>query len=217
MAALGGIFIFSFMLGLSGAIMPGPMLVVVVGQTPRRGAIAGPAVVFGHGVLESLLVAAVILGLADFFSSSAVLATVALAGGALLLYMGVGMLRSAGKLSLAGATAPPAATGTVNVHPFWAGILTSLANPYWTLWWATIGLGYLLIARKSGPAGLAAFLAGHILADLVWYSAVSVVVARGKHWLSDSLYRGLIRCCAVILVFFAFYFGWYGFKGLGAV
>ena len=213
MVALGGIFIFSFMLGLSGAIMPGPMLVVVVGQTPRRGGIAGPAVVLGHGVLETLLVAAVILGLADFFSSSAVLTTVALAGGALLLYMGVDMLRSAGRLSLAGETAS-SAKGAVNVHPFWAGILTSLANPYWTLWWATIGLGYLLIARKSGPAGLAAFLAGHILADLVWYSAVSVLLSRGKHWLSDSLYRGLIRCCAVILVFFAFYFGWYGFKGL---
>ncbi len=208
MASLAGIFIGSFVVGLSGAMMPGPMFVVVVGQTPRRGFWTGPLVVLGHGVLESLLVAALILGMAEFFSSSVVLSTIAVIGGVVLLYMGVDMLRSAGGLSLI--TGTGSSSGAGEFHPVLAGILTSLANPYWTLWWATVGLGYMVIARENGAAGLAAFLTGHLMADLVWYSVVSSLVAGGKRWLTDSIYRGMIRVCAVVLLFFALYFGWHG-------
>ncbi len=208
MGSVAGIFIGSFVVGLSGAMMPGPMFVVVVGQTPRRGFWTGPLVVLGHGVLESLLVAALILGMAEFFSSSAVLSKIAVIGAVVLLYMGVDMLRSAGGLSLI--TGTGSSSGAREFHPVLAGVLTSLSNPYWTLWWATIGLGYLVIARENGAAGLSAFLTGHIMADLVWYSVVSSLVAGGKRWLTDSIYRGMIRVCAVVLLFFALYFGWHG-------
>jgi threonine/homoserine/homoserine lactone efflux protein len=215
MDTLAGIFIGSFVIGLSGALMPGPMLVAVVGQSPRRGALTGPIVVLGHGVLESTLVAAVILGLAEFLKNATVLAFISVAGGAMLLWMGIGMLRSAGRMSLFGdINNSGQGNGLVNVHPFWAGIVTSLSNPYWILWWATIGLGYMVIARELGAAGLTAFLVGHILADLAWYTVISTLVAGGKRWLSDGLYRGMIRLCAVILVFFAFFFGWHGIDGI---
>jgi threonine/homoserine/homoserine lactone efflux protein len=212
MQTLLGIFAGSFIIGLSGAMMPGPMFVAVVGQAPRRGAWTGPVVVLGHGVLETLLVGAVIFGLAEIISSAAVITTVALAGGAVLLYMGIDMLLSAGRLSLFSGTGSPG--GLADIHPFWAGILTSLSNPYWTIWWATIGLGYMFIARQSGPAGLAAFLTGHISSDLVWYSLISILVAGGKRWLTDGIYRGLLRFCAVVLLFFALYFGWHGISGI---
>lgn len=192
--------------------MPGPVLVVVVGQTPRRGFWTGPLVVLGHGLLESFLVAALILGMAEFFSSSAVLSAVAVIGGAVLLYMGVDMLRSAGRLTLI--AGPGTSSGARDLNPVLAGVLTSLSNPYWTLWWATIGLGYMVIAREKGAAGLGAFLSGHIMADLVWYSVVSSLVAGGKRWLTDSIYRRMIRVCAVALLFFALYFGWYGLNGI---
>ncbi len=215
MDTLVGIFVGSFVLGLSGAMMPGPMLVAVVGQSPRRGALTGPVAVLGHAVLESALVAAVILGLAEFLQNATVLAFFAVAGGAMLLWMGVGMLRGAGKLSLFGDSADcQQGNGLVDVHPFWAGIVTSVSNPYWILWWATIGLGYMAIARKLGAAGLTTFLAGHIFADLAWYTVISTLTTGGKRWLSDGLYRGMIRVCAVILVFFAVYFGWHGINGI---
>ena len=118
------------------------------------------------------------------------------------------MLRSAAGLSLLGG--PAEGSRVPGMHPFWAGILTSLANPYWTIWWATIGLGYMLIARRAGAPGLAAFMAGHIMADLVWYTIVSSLAASGRRWLTDGIYRGLIRVCAVMLLGFAVYFGYYG-------
>ncbi len=208
MDSLIGIFFGSFVIGLSGAMMPGPMFVVVLGQSPRRGFWTGPVTVLGHGILEVLLVGAIIFGLAEIISSPTVVKATTLVGGLVLLYMGVDMLRSAGGLSLSGE--PARGSKAPGVHPFWAGILTSLANPYWTIWWATIGLGYLLIARRTGAAGLAAFLVGHIMADLIWYTIVSSVATGGKRWLTDGIYRGLIRACAVMLLGFAVYFGYYG-------
>ena len=209
-----GIFLGSFVIGLSGAMMPGPMFVAVVGQSPRRGVWTGPVVVLGHGTLESVLVAAIILGLAEFLKNTTVLMVIAVAGGAMLLWMGIDMLRSSGRLTLFSGEGQSNAGGLVNVHPFWAGILTSLSNPYWILWWATIGLGYLIISRQLGLSGLLAFLVGHVMADLVWYTVVGVIVSGGKRWLSDRLYRGIIRVCAVTLVFFAVYFGWHGLNGI---
>ena len=208
MNSLIGIFFGSFVIGLSGAMMPGPMFVVVLGQSPRRGFWTGPVTVLGHGILEVLLVGAIIFGLAEIISSPTVVKATALVGGLVLLYMGVDMLRSAGGLSLSGE--PAHGSKALGVHPFWAGILTSLANPYWTIWWATIGLGYLLIARRTGAAGLAAFLVGHLMADLIWYTIVSSVATGGKRWLTDGIYRGLIRACAIVLLGFAVYFGYYG-------
>jgi threonine/homoserine/homoserine lactone efflux protein len=211
MQSLIGIFFGSFAIALSGALMPGPMFVVVLGQSPRRGFWTGPVAVLGHGVLEGLLVGAVIFGLAEVISAPAVVKVIALTGGVVLLYMGVDMLRSAGSLSLKDESSKGSKHG--GIHPFWAGILTSLANPYWIIWWATIGLGYLLIARRTGAVGLAAFILGHFLADLIWYSLVSTLATGGKRWLTDSVYRGMIRVCAVILLGFAAIFGYYGVNG----
>ncbi|MEK6653597.1 MAG: LysE family transporter, partial [Thermodesulfobacteriota bacterium] len=79
-------------------------------------------------------------------------------------------------------------------------------NPYWVIWWATIGLAYILHSRQFGLAGISFFFAGHILADFVWYSAVTGAVGGGRRFLSDRLYRGIIGGCATLLVLFAGYF-----------
>jgi len=61
-------------------------------------------------------------------------------------------------------------------HPLISGILMSVANPYWIIWWATIGLVIFSI-HPVWFLGIAFFFAGHILADLVWYSLIAAAVA----------------------------------------
>ncbi|HSO18313.1 MAG TPA: LysE family transporter, partial [Desulfosarcina sp.] len=91
-----------------------------------------------------------------------------------------------------------------------SGIVMSLVNPYWSIWWATIGLGYILHSMKAGTMGVAAFFSGHILGDLFWYAAVSTAVWKGRRLLSDRGYRFLIGTCAVLLIVFACLFAWSG-------
>ena len=200
---LAGIFFGSMWLGLSGALMPGPLFTITVADSTRRGFMTGPLLITGHAILEFVLVAALMLGLAPVFEMSAVMGGVALAGGGIMLWMGANMLRTAPGLSLSLETG--GARGGVS-HPVLTGVLASVSNPYWILWWATIGLGYLLAARKFGFPGVAAFFVGHISADFLWYSIISLAVSRGRRVMSDPAYRAVIRACGVFLVFFASWF-----------
>lgn len=195
------IFFSSFLIALSGAMMPGPLLTAAVGAGARRGFIAGPLLIAGHGILEIALVAAILLGLAPYLQQDGVFVAIALAGAAILLWMAFGMFRSLPSLSLARETGDGRRGNLVLT-----GILMSVLNPYWVIWWATVGLAYILHSRRFGPAGILFFFAGHILADFAWYSAVTGAVGRGRRFLSDGLYRAIIGGCAVLLVFFAGYF-----------
>ncbi|MEW6521354.1 MAG: LysE family transporter [Thermodesulfobacteriota bacterium] len=207
--ALAAIFASSFMIALSGALMPGPLLTVTISESSRRGAAAGPLMMLGHGLLELLLVVGLLSGLAPLLTRDGVFIVIALSGGAILLWMAIAMLRSLPTLRL-----------DLDVHTeksqnlVLAGILFSLANPYWTIWWASIGLGYILHSVKLGLPGVAAFFTGHILADLLWYSLISFTIARGKRFFSDRFYRGLIGTCASLLVVFACYFFYSGLERL---
>ncbi|MBN1557909.1 MAG: LysE family transporter [Lentisphaerae bacterium] len=198
---LAGLFVTAFMVALSGALMPGPLLAVTIDESARRGACAGPLLILGHAVLEGALVAGVAFGLASFLKNPAVISVIAFAGGAILLWMGADMIRAAPGLSLRAGTAPRR-----RLHPVAAGVVVSLSNPYWTIWWATIGMSYLVISLKLGLAGVLVFFAGHILADLAWYGLVSTGVARGRRLMTDRLYRGIIAVCGVVLLAFGLWF-----------
>jgi threonine/homoserine/homoserine lactone efflux protein len=140
MSALFGIGGYSFVLALSGALMPGPLLAATVGESVRHGPRAGPLLIAGHAVLEFALVAALFLGLAPLLTDHKVTAVIGIAGGAVLLWTAFGMVRTLPVLSLTKDKAMNRGQGRLIV----SGILLSLSNPYWTIWWATFGLAYIL-------------------------------------------------------------------------
>ncbi len=197
------IFTTSFTVALSGALMPGPLLTVTISESARRGYIAGPLLMVGHSVLELGLVAAICLGLDVYLRAAPVMAVTALLGGSILLYLGIEMLRTAGRQSIQARSEGGAAQGRT---PVITGALASLANPYWTLWWATFGLGYLMRISGKGLPGIAVFFVGHIAADFAWYSVVSFGVSKGAAIMRDSAYQTIIRACGVFLVLFG---GWF--------
>jgi threonine/homoserine/homoserine lactone efflux protein len=224
MDSVAGIAVTSFLVGLSGAMMPGPVLTVTIGETAARlrpdtpgamgraqarGALAGPLIVLGHGILEVLLVGAVVLGLGRLLTLGPVIGIIALLGGAVLTWMAWGMWKSVGSLSLRSGPQQ-----NMRRHPVLAGLLTTLSNPYWIIWWATIGLSYIAISLRLGLAGLVSFYVGHILSDLLWYGSVSLTLAMGRRLLTDRTYRGLVTACAVMLLGFGLYFGYAGVRYL---
>ena len=91
-ASLAQIFGTSFVIALSGALMPGPLLTATIAESSRRGFIAGPLLIGGHAILEMALIGALLLGLAPFLQKPAVFTIIALAGAGILLWMAVGML-----------------------------------------------------------------------------------------------------------------------------
>ena len=205
--ALLTIFGSSFVIALSGALMPGPVLTVTVSESARQGAKAGPLMSFGHGLLELALVLALLGGLAPFFTRDEVFIFVSLLGGAILLWMACMVFRELPglKLKLEEDDQKPRSL-------ILSGILLSLANPYWFIWWATIGIGYIMYSVKFGIPGIVAFFTGHILADLAWYSLISFGVAKGRNFFTDRFYRRLIGACASFLFVFSCYFFYSGLE-----
>ena len=199
------LFVTSFIVALSGAVMPGPLLTVTITESSRRGAMTGPLLIAGHALLELGLVVALLMGLAPLLKTDRVFIVIALVGAAVLLWMGIGMLRSLPTVTLD--TDGDAGQGR---NLILSGIVMSLVNPYWTIWWASIGLGYVLHSLNAGPLGVAAFFTGHISGDLFWYAAVSTAIWKGRRLMSDRGYRFLIAVCAVFLIVFSFLFAWSG-------
>jgi len=206
---VAGIPVTSFVVALSGALMPGPLLTLTVGEATRRGFWAGPLIIVGHGLLELTLVLLLLVGVGGWLNRPPILGTVGIVGAGLLAWMGIGLLKAArtSRLNF------EAGQGS-GLHPVWAGILMSLANPYWLLWWLGIGLGYVLFAAQYGFLGVMLFFGGHILGDFAWYTLVSAAVAMGRNFFTDGLYRGFLAGCGVFLFAFGGYFGYQGLRVL---
>lgn len=210
---IAAIFTTAFLIGLSGAMMPGPLLAVTIGESVKRGFWAGPMIVLGHALLELLLVVLLVLGLASVLGKGEVRIAIGIVGGLFLLYFGWGMSRDALKgrvsLDLKGGLkdlSGPAEKAGRGMHPVVAGILVSLSNPYWSMWWATVGLLYITQALQVGTRGMASFFSGHILADLLWYVLVSAVVAGGRRFITQRLYNGLLAVCGIFILGLGVYF-----------
>lgn len=201
----------AFIAGFSGAMMPGPVLAAAIWYGTSRGFWAGPALVVGHMVLELSVVLALAAGLARYLArpDAPLVRGIGLVGGVMLLLMAFDMFRGLPQLSL------HAVSGTEQRYgPVAAGLALSAVNPYFWIWWATIGLG--LFGRfnaERGKSGLVAFYTGHILADFAWYSLVTLLLSTGRSLLDDGVYRALIGGCAAMLVVFGARFAWFGARG----
>jgi len=200
----------SFVVGLSGAMMPGPLLTVTISESSRRGMMVGTLLILGHGMLELVLVICILFGLAPILNQKRVFITIALAGAAILIWMAVGMFRALPSLSLKGGDNESTRKNNLVI----AGAMISVANPYWTIWWVSIGVGYIAYSLTFGKWGVFFFFIGHIMADLLWYAAISAAVWKGKDFLTDKVYRWLIGVCAAFLVVFACGFAWSGIQKL---
>lgn len=193
------IFISSILVTFSGALMPGPLLSTTISESSRRGWKVGPLFILGHAILEVILLIGLFIGLAPLLTGKTSFTVIAFTGSAFMLWMAFGMFRSLPGLSFNG---KPLKTN--NSLPL-TGALMSLANPYWTIWWATIGLGYVLNAQKFGFPGVAVFFTGHILVDFLWYTFVSVGIHKGRKILPLFVYRMLIGSCGLFLIVYAGY------------
>jgi threonine/homoserine/homoserine lactone efflux protein len=181
-----------FGIGLSGALAPGPTLIATITGAARHGTFVGGRVAAGHLVVESVLAVALVIGIAPLVLSYR--SAIAIVGGAALVGFGLLTLRSARCARLA------APEGDERVGPFVAGVLTSIANPYFWLWWATLGGALLAAALASGPGDAALFLAGHGTADLAWLLLIGAAVSGGASFLPDRGYRALLVGCGIAMV-----------------
>jgi len=217
-------------------------MTVVMLRGAKQGAVSGPLATLGHGILEVLLVVAVVMGVAGWLQTPAVTAMISLVGGLVLVGLGLLQLRGVVSAQVLGqsqrqnlsqtqshaqsraqiharshthAQTPAlseipsrveaidqAAAGRVAVE----GFLATASNPYWYIWWVTVGAALLARAGEAGRGGVFVFYAGHITADLVWLTLVGWLISRGRNFLRGRGYRYLLGGLALLLVVFGIFF-----------
>ncbi|NLY30835.1 MAG: LysE family transporter [Firmicutes bacterium] len=211
---LGAILVSSFLVGLSGAMMPGGLLIVNINETIKRGLLGGVLAITGHALTELLVVIGLSLGLGSFLGRPAIVGTIAIIGGALLAWMAVGTAKTSRVAELAitdgsGASHDDAPASN-RFGSLTAGVLATISNPYWILWWTSVGATYVAMTMDQGSAALCAFYIGHIASDYSWYFLISLALVTGKRLISQRVYRGLLLVGSIFLGILAVYFIWSG-------
>jgi len=187
-----------FLISLSGVMAPGPVTAAAIGMGARS-RYAGMLLAIGHGIVEFPLMILIVLGMGRILKLPTAQIVIGLAGGAFLLMMAVGMLKSLRSAEIQ-------ETKVANSAPLLAGIILSAGNPYFLFWWATVGLALATAATGMGIWAFALFAIVHWLCDFIWLSVLSWASFKGTGLFGPRSQRIVLTICAVALFFFGLFF-----------
>ena len=193
----------SFAVGLSGAMVPGPMMTVTISDSLKKGFLAGPLVVIGHYLAELSIILLIFAGLGWFISSSTAIFVIGTLGGFMMVFIGLRIIKSSNSLKEIeeGNNVTKRYGSVIN------GILTSFSNPFFFIWWATIGCAFMFKGVElAGIFGILGFLVGHWASDLSWFSLISFFTSRGSNIMTEKHYKILMNGSGVFLILLGVYF-----------
>lgn len=199
------IFIGSMIVAFSGALVPGPMLTLVISSVASKGFWTSFFIVVGHSLLELIVVISFFLGILKFLDNPLITKIIGLLGGIFLLYIGIDIIVSIFKkkfiIDFKSVLKQRTITGKSTITVIFKGILISLMNPYWFIWWISIGAAFLLKSVKFNIAGISSFYIGHISADFIWYLFIGFLVNTGRKFFNQKIYNGILIACSIFLFY----------------
>lgn len=184
-------------ISLSGVLMPGPVFAAAIAKGVESKH-AGAWITLGHLLVEVPLILAIAIGLQYFFTHSLIKIAISLAGGILLAYMGTRMFMMRGN--------PAVVEQAIPANPIAAGSITTGSNPYFILWWATVGASLIFLALDFGLIGIFAFIIVHEACDMGWNYLVSYTVYSSKTLWNKRTHAFVFGACGLFLIFFGIYF-----------
>lgn len=193
---------------LSGVIAPGPMFAIAITKS-FKSPWAGTMMSLGHAVVEVPLILLLYFGFSHFFENTIVQFIFSLIGGGMLIWLAIGLLRSPREMSAGGKD--------IRYNSFTAGMVATGLNPFFIMWWATVGVLLLMKFMEFWNViaiGLAVFIGVHWLCDLVWLSFVSIVVYKTHHMWGDTV-QALVFIAAGLLM--AGFGVWFIVSGIQAI
>lgn len=196
-------------MGFSGAVVPGPMLTASITESLAKGYKAGTSVVLGHVVAEASMVVLMALGLSQLIGLKGPFVIICIIGGAFLCFMGINLVRQGRR---AAAIDAPARDHGSTHGPVYSGLMTSVFNPYFFMWWFTVGGAFIFQGLQlAGLVGLVAFLLGHWMSDFSWYGFVSFCTDKGSAIMGPKAYQFILVGCGVFLAILGTSFIYNGF------
>ena len=187
---------------LSGVIQPGPVFAMTLAKS-QRSPWAGAQIAIGHAIIEVPLILLIYFGFGQFFENPVVQVVLSILGGGMIVWLGIGMFRSRVEVAGEGKDLP--------YNAVVAGIITTGLNPFFLLWWATVGIMLVMKFHEFGTVGLVSFIFTHWLCDLGWLSLVSVLVYNTRKIWGRKFREWVFIICSLGLIGFG---GWFIISGI---
>ena len=196
-ALLGSLIAVTAVVSLSGVMMPGPVFAASIakGYKDRH---AGLWIGIGHGMIELPLIILIGFGLGIYFNNLYVALIIGIAGGSMLMFMGLSMVDMRKNTKEYEQYLPQ--------RPTVVGILMTAVNPYWFIWWATVGAALIIFALTLGILGLAVFAAVHISCDIGFNYFVSYSANKSKRFWRKQTHEYVFGACGVLMYGFGIFF-----------
>ncbi len=190
------------LLSASGVLSPGPLFIASTLRATKQGTMAGFQCAIGHTIIEFPLVVGLAVGVQSLLLSAK--NYVALIGGIVLLGLAsLQLLQARRKVEL----------NPSNIPEFWqkgsgimVGLVLTAANPFFILWWATIGTALTSEALALGAfSGVITMFAAHIWMDYAWLGGTATLVGRGRLFLG-KWYRAMLVGFSLVMIYFGISF-----------
>ncbi|MEX1995750.1 MAG: LysE family transporter [Nitrosopumilaceae archaeon] len=186
-------------ISVSGVMSPGPLFAANLAYGLKGGARAGLKMAYGHTVVELPLVILLGVGVLSLESIPYFRESVALLG-AISLFVFAG-------IQIKSVLKKPSSIFEGRHSPFLAGIMLSALNPFFLIWWFTIGFKLISDALiLASFAGIGIMFAFHIWMDYAWLGTVGYLSSKGKKILSSKNYMLFMIAISGILVYFGIMF-----------
>ncbi|MFO7968092.1 MAG: LysE family transporter [Archaeoglobaceae archaeon] len=196
MAALMELYFFLatvVLVSLSGVMAPGPLFAAAIAEG-RKSSFSGLSVSAGHAALEiPIILALVVFGVA--IATQSIKMVIGVLGGSFLLYMAVMELRNFGQKVEA-----------KKRRSFFSGIAMTGVNPYFLIWWLTVGFHLVNQAILFGVLGIVLFIIVHEMCDVAFLGFVSATSNKTASMWGDRSYKILSGISITIFVVFGIYF-----------
>lgn len=187
----------------SGVLGPGPLFLASTLRATRIGVLSGLQSAVGHTIVEAPLVFALAVGLSALLNSTLV-NLVGLLGGTVLLAFAFLQFRQAyHTISMDQERLPAAWQEKSGIG---LGIIFTGLNPFFILWWLTIGSALISEALLLGAfEGVTLMFASHIWMDYAWLGGTAAVASRGKLVLG-KWFRVLLLAFGLAMTYFGIAF-----------
>ncbi len=187
----------------SGALAPGPLFFAAISHGTRSGAKGGLAFSVGHTLVEFplVLLLALVFGevASEIAGEPAVKLSTGIVGGMVLIIFGVMQIRH----FLTSKSDTPEYGGVISRNPLLLGVVFTGLNPYFIVWWLTVGSKLVVDALAFGLLlGVLLMYVSHVWMDYAWLIMVAHFAHVGTEIVGTKWYRAVMTLFGAVLVYF---------------
>lgn len=184
----------------SGALAPGPLTFAILLHGSKEGAWSGFSCAVGHTLAEFPLVVALAIGLLAAVNQPFIKSVIGFVGGIGLIVFGVLQIYET-KMHSGAELAPK--TKSLPTSSLMLGLALTGLNPYFILWWLTIGSALIIQALAFAAFfGVILMYISHVWMDYAFLTALAHFSKKGKKIIGSKYYKGVLISFGIILIYY---------------